>query len=294
MQAIRCISQALVGLWLVAVTSANTFALAQPSAASPVSPFLLAQANLAPSNSNALKPTPVAPSVKAAPTSPQTAVQFKTAGPDAANKAAPPALDTMASQTKPLWQELTPAQQQSLKPLAANWSTIGVGQKRKWLEVSKNYPTMSPGEQSKLHSRMSDWASMSQQQRNQARLNFAESKALTPDEKAANWKAYQALSPEEKQKFAAKAPATPAGAAAAVKPVPAQKMANVPSTRKEPNASKMVADNTPNANGTNGAKIDNRTLLPIAPLSPLASPLTPSSPARSPGNSPAGSAPQKP
>jgi hypothetical protein len=123
-------------------------------------------------------------------------------------------------------------QQQALKPLASSWDTVSEAQKRKWLEISKNYPSLSPEEQAVMHSRMNEWVTLSPQQRAQARLNFAKTKELsrqlTPEEKKAKWQTYQALSPEEKQKLAAKAPPKPTGAATAVKPVAPQKLAPVP------------------------------------------------------------------
>ena len=83
-----------------------------------------------------------------------------------------------------------------------------------------------------MHSRMNEWAVMSPQDRATARLNFAKtkelSKQLTPDEKKAKWETYQALSLEEKAKLAANGSPKPAGAATAVKPVPAQKLAVAP------------------------------------------------------------------
>jgi hypothetical protein len=135
--------------------------------------------------------------------------------------------------SKPSWAELTTMQQQALRPLASSWgTTISEAQKRKWLEISKNYPSLSPEEQATMHSRMNEWVTLSPQQRAQARLNFARtkelSKQLTPEEKKAKWETYQALSPEEKQKLAAKANPKPAGAATAVKPVAPQKLAPVP------------------------------------------------------------------
>ena len=134
--------------------------------------------------------------------------------------------------SKPAWQDLTPAQQQALKPLAANWGVLGESHKRKWIALSHNYPSLAPAEQAKMHSRMAEWATLSPEQRTAARLNFSETKAMTADEKSANWQAYQALSPEEKQKLAAKAPPKPTGASAVVSPVPAQKLAVVPVTRQ--------------------------------------------------------------
>lgn len=83
-----------------------------------------------------------------------------------------------------------------------------------------------------MHSRMNEWVTMSPQDRATARLNFAKTKELskqfTPDEKKAKWETYQALSPEEKATLAAKGSPKPAGAATAVKPVPAQKLAATP------------------------------------------------------------------
>ena len=185
---------------------------------------------------------------KPGPGHPTTAAKPATAdGPSAAARLPVP-------ESKPTWQELTPPQQASLKPLAANWGTIGEGQKRKWLALSKNYPSLPAPEQAKLHSRMTEWASLSQQQRADARLNFAETKKLSPDEKTANWQAYQALSPEDRQKLAADAAPKPAGAAAAAKPVAAQKLAAVPVTRQD---TKHAADSAAGSQA-----VDRNTLLP--------------------------------
>ena len=151
----------------------------------------------------------------------------------AAGKAAVPAAAAKTAPSKPLWAELSPMQQQALAPLASGWNTtMSEPQKRKWLEISKNYPSLTPEGKANLHSRMNEWVTLSPQQRAQARLNFAKTKELsrqlTPEEKKAKWQTYQALSPEEKQKLAAKAPPKPTGAATAVKPVAPQKLAPVP------------------------------------------------------------------
>ncbi|KQX20588.1 DUF3106 domain-containing protein [Variovorax sp. Root434] len=132
------------------------------------------------------------------------------------------------STTKPLWSELTAEQQQALKPLSVHWNTLNVGQKRKWLALSRNYASMSTEDQSTLHSRMIEWAALSNQQRAQARLNFAEVKRISPDERKVKWEQYQALSEEEKRKLAESAPPKPRGAAIPVRPVSSQKLVPVP------------------------------------------------------------------
>lgn len=162
--------------------------------------------------------------------------------------------------SKPAWQELTPSQQASLKPLAANWNTLSEFRKRKWIAIAASYPNLAPTEQAKLHSRMTEWASLSQQQRNQARLNFAQTKQLTPTEKTSTWQAYQALSPEEKKKLASSASHKPVGATAAAKPVPVQKLAIVPVTRQTP----KKASSTAAANYA----VNRNTLLPQTPGEP--------------------------
>ena len=138
---------------------------------------------------------------------------------------------TKPAASRPSWTELTLLQQQALKPLTLSWNIISEAQKRKWLEISKNYPTLSSADQTTLHSRMNEWVALSPQQRAEARLNFAKTRELstqlTPEEKKAKWQTYQALSPEEKQKLASTATPRPAGAAVAVKPVAPQKLAAV-------------------------------------------------------------------
>jgi hypothetical protein len=149
---------------------------------------------------------------------------------------------------------LTPPQQQALAPLAGTWPTISEAQKRKWLVISQSYARLPASEQTKLHSRMTDWVALSPQQRVQARLNFAETKQLAPDEKKAKWEAYQALPPEQKRKLAAGAAsaAKPPSTAAAVKPVPSQKLATVP---KPGDAKPPRIAAAPN-------QVDHNTLLP--------------------------------
>lgn len=158
-----------------------------------------------------------------------------------------------AATAKSAWKDLTPGQQQALKPLAERWNSLPAERKRKWLAISRNYPSLPPAEQAKLHSRMSEWVSLSQQQRTQARLNFVETKKLTPEQKAEQWQAYQALSPEERKKLAAKAPSKPAGVAV-VKPGSPHKLANVPVKRHAPiKGARLAAANHP---------VQQNTLLP--------------------------------
>ena len=167
---------------------------------------------------------------------------------------------TAEASAGPSWAELTPPQRAALAPLAAAWATINEPQKRKWLEISRNYPRLSPLEQTTMHSRMNEWVAMTPQQRAQARLNFAKTRELstelTPDEKKAKWETYQALSPEEKKGLAAAAVPKPAGAATAVKPVPPQKLVQM---------SKNQAASAPGATAPGPASPATQPAVPSAP-----------------------------
>jgi hypothetical protein len=134
----------------------------------------------------------------------------------------------------PRWNELSEKQRKILHPLGATWNTLGTSRKEKWLVIANNYPNLSPAEQSKLTSRMAEWAALKPHEREQARLNFADTKKISPSTRAANWEAYQALSPEDRQKLASQAAGKPAGAAIVVKPVAPNKLTTVPFTRHTP------------------------------------------------------------
>ena len=190
--------------------------------------------------------------------------------PNAASATVPvkPAVKPVTS--GPSWAELTPLQQQALKPLAVSWNTISEAQKRKWLEVSKNYPTISSADQTTLHSRMNEWVALSPQQRAEARLNFAKTKELstqlTSEEKRAKWQTYQALSPAEKQQLVSKAAPRPAGAALAVKPVAPQKLAAVAPQEAKP-------DTKPASKNTVSPAVSLPHASQIVPVIPVAAPL---------------------
>ena len=112
-----------------------------------------------------------------------------------------------------------------------------------------------------MHSRMTEWATLSPQQRTAARLNFAEAQKVAPADKRAKWEAYQALPPEEKKRLAAGHQAVrpvPPPTAIAVHPVPQQKLAHISRPKKvEPPAKHTIVPGPP----------ENNALLPLAPSS---------------------------
>jgi Protein of unknown function (DUF3106) len=126
----------------------------------------------------------------------------------AASKPAPAAAEQGVK-----WRELKPAQQATLKPLEREWAVISSPHKQKWLELSTRFPSMTAPEQARVQERMAEWARLTSQERSQARLNFQDAKQLSPQDRQQRWDAYQALSPEQRQQFAARAAPASAGSA---------------------------------------------------------------------------------
>jgi hypothetical protein len=130
------------------------------------------------------------------------------------------------------WSKLTPQQKIALQPLAQSWGSLSPGQRRKWLEVSRNFPSMPAADKANMHSRMAEWGALSNRERAEARLNFATtaelSHELTLEERKAKWEAYQSLSAQEKENLARNASRPPVGAATPIRPVAPQKLVILP------------------------------------------------------------------
>lgn len=143
---------------------------------------------------------------------------------------------------RPLWMDLSESQQQALAPLAQLWPTMTEPHKRKWLAISQNFSQLSTEEQSTVQGRMREWAALSPQQRAAARLNYADAQQLLQEDKKAKWAAYQALSPEAKQKLAAQQNKPLVGAAPASKPVAAAKLATPPAANNNKALPRIASD----------------------------------------------------
>jgi hypothetical protein len=187
-----------------------------------------------------------------------------------------------AMPAKPLWRDLSSRQQKALQPLAPYWDEMTESHKRKWLAISRDYAKLSPAEQEVLHSRMTEWASLSNQQRAQARANFANVKQVPVDERKAKWEAYQALSAEEKSRLAARAaPAKTPGAAPTIRPVPAQKLVSVPAVGPDAQHIPRIQLAPPPTAATHAQT------RPVAPVAPAAAPAVAAQPPAPPAPAPA-------
>lgn len=109
---------------------------------------------------------------------------------------------------QPAWVELTQEQKQILAPLARDWDKMEAFRKKTWLGIAKRYPGMKPQEQARVQRRMQDWASLTSEQRTQARARYKNLKTVPPEQKEAlkkKWEQYKELPEEEKKRLAEKA-----------------------------------------------------------------------------------------
>ncbi len=172
-----------------------------------------------------------------------------------------------ASNPSKAWQQLSPNQKQALAPLGAQWSALTGQQQRKWLAISQNFSQLSVADQITMHARMTDWVSLSPQQRNVARLNYNRLQTVSPEDKKAKWEAYQALSDKERQWLSSQSK-TPTKSAAPTNKLPLSHQAATPAA--EPNPLKKSPS----------TQIDKKTLLPslAKPARPPDPPARPASP----------------
>jgi len=197
---------------------------------------------------------------------------------------------------KPLWRDLTRAQQTALKPLQPEWDGMDGMRKRRWLEMSARFASMTPAEQQRVHERMREWMKLTPAQRNLARENFNKTRKLAPGQKAATWESYKQLSEEEKRKLArsaAKPQSTPSLPHSPIIDTPVScppgatrrgtscilaAPASVPATAATPAVTVPTTTATPSA-----APAASAAAAPIA-SSPAAQPATNASNPSTPGN----------
>lgn len=103
------------------------------------------------------------------------------------------------------WGSLSPQERQVLAPLAAQWPDMSPDVREKWTRVARRHPGLTPSAQTKVQERMKQWAQTSPKQRGEARLRFQNARELPAQQRQEQWRAYQALSPQEKADLAQQA-----------------------------------------------------------------------------------------
>ncbi len=214
------ITTAVLGVSMLA--SAQTPAPTPPSSigeGSPVTSSVNTPLSTATTGSNASEPNnPIELSVKgqataATPVTPKTNIT-----PNITPGSAPPP-KKITPESAPKWADLTATQQLALQPLNVLWSTITSAHKRKWIALVANFADLPAKDQEKLQQRMNQWASLSAQERAQARVIFTQVQQLSGDDRLSKWQAYQALEPSQKNQLAQSTQMLPNSAAISPAPI---------------------------------------------------------------------------
>lgn len=98
---------------------------------------------------------------------------------------------------RPLWSELSAAQQHLLRDLEPVWNGMPAAKKRSWLTIANRIPKLEPSEREKVEARIREWARLTPEQRQLARNNFRLVKSRAKEERAASWEQYQQMTPEQ-------------------------------------------------------------------------------------------------
>ncbi len=133
----------------------------------------------------------------------------------------------ISPESAPKWADLTPTQQLALQPLNVLWSTITSAHKRKWIALVANFADLPSKDQEKLQQRMNQWASLSAQERAQARVIFTQVQQLSGDDRLSKWQAYQALEPSQKNQLAQSTQMLPNSAAISPAPITSRSVESI-------------------------------------------------------------------
>ena len=99
------------------------------------------------------------------------------------------------------WSQLNTEQQRILAPLKEDWPNIEPPRRKKWVEITNRYPSMTLAEQERLQARMLQWAALSPQERAQVRERYRLLQEMPPERRAEirrKWQEYDSLTEEEK------------------------------------------------------------------------------------------------
>jgi hypothetical protein len=99
---------------------------------------------------------------------------------------------------RPLWSELTAAQQRVLEPFAAQWNALPLSEKRAWADLAGRFPKMKPDARKRVEQRVVEWAALTPEQRRLARANYRLAQQVARENVLAEWESYQALTPEQR------------------------------------------------------------------------------------------------
>lgn len=100
------------------------------------------------------------------------------------------------------WSALSAEQKKRLSPLAQQWPSMDDTTRAKWIKLINRYPSLPVSAQERIETRMKQWAGMTNEERNQARMRYQQARQLSPEERQQRWQAYRSLPESERKDLA--------------------------------------------------------------------------------------------
>jgi hypothetical protein len=81
------------------------------------------------------------------------------------------------------WRELTPLQQEALKPLAVQWNSLPTKLQKNLLNTTKHYPKLTLDQKQRFQGRLENWSKLTPEQRERARNKYKVISKLPPEKR---------------------------------------------------------------------------------------------------------------
>ena len=98
--------------------------------------------------------------------------------------------------------KLTPAQKQTLAPLASEWNGFMPTRRQKWIVIANRVQKMNPEEQQRVQNKMQARITLTPGHRTAARENYLRSSKIQPEKRCQQWQEYQQVTEEQKVRLA--------------------------------------------------------------------------------------------
>ncbi len=123
-----------------------------------------------------------------------------------AASASPPQPAEDASAAMPEWEQLTPAQRETLiAPLRARWDD-NPGHRTRMYRHAQRWQDMTPEQRERAHRGMKRWKHMAPEQQAQARALFGTMRTMTPEQRDALRRQWHDMTPEQRRLWVEKNP----------------------------------------------------------------------------------------
>ena len=100
---------------------------------------------------------------------------------------------------QPLWSELSTSQASTLSPMAGQWNSFTLADKRSWIKLANGFSKLPAEQQKKATARMVEWTQLTPEQRLRVRSNFGIAKKAPQEQRVAEFQQYRSMTPEQRR-----------------------------------------------------------------------------------------------